>query len=275
MGCWDCSCIICGLQPHNLYVSDEFKKISEWLNHCTLLTLDNKVYHNYEEHACNISFRPFNGDLKSNEIEYNVENIKRFELESKNGLFLHDDCFKYIKLRTSFEIKYNNVSHIKVSSKNYDLYGIKHLVGQFFEFGEKDTYMITSPLSSKKNANRINKVLSKYKLTKSELSKNNDRVSVPVSASLIEKNIIMVGNDNNLYINKDKWIKIPDTSIKTITSKIPEKNYKNFYYRGEATKNTSDIFILDNNSTKMKNGKFKSINIKIVSTDKAFLKNTN
>ena len=271
MGCWDCSCIICGLPPHNYAVGEKYKSISNWMNKCTLLTLDNKVHRNLRELTCNIGFGDKNTIPYVNNIEYDVsEHVDRGDITSKNGLFLHDDCYKYIGVK----IKYSNVSHIKIkygSPVNSKIYGLKdYNKGQFFNFeklNDKNSFIIESPLKSEKNGKRLDKIISFYNIS-----------NRPIPPKSVEKNSIIY-EKNKLYSNSSgKWNVIEDNvEIKKLVvpkyKKLSNRFFNMLYYEGEILdKKDSGIFIIKNSSKTDRNGTYLNMDMKLIGTKTAFKK---
>ena len=204
MGCWDVYCILCGLPPNNLINEDEQKnikninKITKWLNKCTILTQNNNIIHNCEETACNNSF------VSRDNNNYYAEITNKISLE-KTGIFIHDDCWNYVKKKYNIELKYGDFA-IKQSVQNiqsdyipYVKYkNIEKYWEQFFNYedliNDNNVWMCESPLKSKKNALRINKIIKQLKIKK-------DRTGPSASASLFPTNTIKYGNNKKFWIN--------------------------------------------------------------------------
>ncbi len=268
MGCWDAPCIICGAPPTSgktMYLAEEgmppkYHKITKWLENCTMLLPDGQILHNYEEIACNISFVPKSGD-RSHNIEgkgyVNDINLLTGKL-LPFGMWLHDDCWKYIKNYLGLDLSYNEIpEHRWIQSQDGEIEGInygqiKKYQSQDFKFYEmfqnKDQWLTTSPLDSTsrptlqglgsskdatKNRTRINKILSQLKLTKSEVKKREKRPSPPISATLVKANAFCMGNDGKVWKKVGgKWTKPKDFMRLEV-----ELDYKNVTTRNAPNKN--------------------------------------
>ena len=233
MGCWDAPCIICGAPPNRqgeMYSSEEnivvempkeYYDLTKWLLNCTLLLPDGQIVHNYIETACNTEFESKDGKGKSiigqpeiNEIDLSTGELTPF------GMWLHDDCWKYIKNYLGINLSYNYLPEHQwtiygfIDGVKYG--GIEGYQSQDFEFYEmfqnKDQYMVISPLGKSKDAaknrTRLNKILSQLKLTKSEVKKRKNRPSPPISATLVKSNAFSIGNDGKVWKKvAGKWAK--------------------------------------------------------------------
>jgi hypothetical protein len=143
------------------------------------------------------------------------------------GVFIHYDCWKFVKITYGIELKYNNlpVNYIDLQKKKTlnDIVGmlkinygeITKYWHQDFDFHkineDKNTWMLESPLntSNVKNINRIKKIIAQFKFKK-EL-----RPSPPISATFYKINDIKIGNNNKFWIIKNnKWNEIKDDIIK-------------------------------------------------------------
>ena len=204
MGCWDCMCAICGAPPGN---NSDGKQFSNWLNKCTVLTSDGKVYHNMKEVYCNVTF-------SNGKIEINCASWQKNIIENKPiGIFLHTACWKYAKELLKIKLRYYHLPSHKMEESHMGFkninYGIESFVDQQFRFDKickKTEYLISSPLKNKKNATRIKGILSKLKLTKSNVKKNMDRPSPFLSATFCLNGDCKIGNDKKIYIKKGgRW----------------------------------------------------------------------
>jgi hypothetical protein len=84
------------------------------------------------------------------------------------GVFIHTDCYKYIKLKFNIKLKYSNLPLIDNRKKNYYKpfeyinYGdIENYWHQDFQFEklyiDNKQYLCSSPLKNDKNISQINK----------------------------------------------------------------------------------------------------------------------
>lgn len=263
MGCWDCFCFICGNTCHEPLKTDDidynvpniFKKKLKWLNKCTFLTPSNKIIHNCKETDCNIIFK----DNKNNKYEqltkYNKPSHpidKEFKELTDIGIFLHTDCWMFIKKEYGLELKYGdlpifykNISIDKIFSQiNYGL--IEKYWSQDFNFkgvsDDGNEYLCESPVKNTKNATRIKKIISEFRIKNTK-----ERKSPLTSATFYKEKDIKIGNDNNFWIKSgSRWIKMDGVNIiDKITIKLTDKKQINIiknippigYY------NTKPIFI--------------------------------
>lgn len=187
-------------------IKDIVKKL-KWSNKFITLFSNNKnkIYYNYM---------------------VNCEDHLPFKDEDDYGIYLHYDCWKFVKITYGIELHYNNlpVNYINIDKKtslgippimNIDYGEIKKYWSQDMDFykmyTDKNIYMIESPLitSNKNNINRIKKIISQFKLKK-EL-----RPSPPISATFYKNNIIKLGNNKKFWIIKNnKWNEIKEDVIK-------------------------------------------------------------
>lgn len=270
MGCYDLFCFICGnrcysydksniqyieelynqeknKKSRNKYYEPIFKKIdnddkyikkmynfakeTSWLNNCTFLTNTNKVTHNCHEVGCNIVFK----DKKQNEYYQDIHHEIYTEIENKpkNGIFLHTDCWKFVKKNYKIELKYSDVPII-VAPRKYNKinekikYGnIEKYWSQIFKFEElfidSNQYISISPLKDTKNALRIKKIINQFKF-----NQDVKRKGPSVSASFYPEKTIKYGINGLLWkkIN-GKWIELKDSNEKRkiIIDNGKESNY--------------------------------------------------
>lgn len=272
MGCWDVFCVICGitchgpLDPGKCDKGDEdcendknvFKKIgtkTKWLNKCTFLTANNKILHDAKEVSCNVDF-VWKGKTYQHiglYIDNTINGI--IGMYENYGIFVHTDCWKFIKNEYDLELKYGYlfidktkfvkpVNYYKVINIDYGI--VEKYWGQDFAFSKvvenNDEYICMSPLKNAENAKRIKKIINKLKLRGDK-----NRRSPSVSASFYKTDTIKIGNDDNFWkISKGKWIKMNgDVRKKIITISTNDKKQmkvlKKLPQVGEF--NTSPIFV--------------------------------
>jgi len=269
---WDTYCCICGnsckggdinylteifdLYSNNKIPMEEIKDISKRIKWCTKgMTL-----------------------LRNNK---NIKNSKYMDCEAHlpfdiddTGIFIHVDCWKFIKITYGIELHYSN---LPVNYKDNKISGIPPLIN--IDYGEikkywnqdmdfykllldKNTYMLDSPLvsSNVKNINRIKKIISQLKLKK-EL-----RPSPPISATFYKNNTIKLGNNNNFWIIKNnKWNEIKETITKKtyIFNYNDKKIYKILKIPQIGEYNNIPLFIFNK-----KENANKTYKIQIIATDK-------
>lgn len=225
MGCWDVFCFICGNPCHEILDGDyteninigKYKKITDWMNYCTILTASNEVIHDTQEESCNVDF------IKGNNLyvvtPYNVD--KKY---LRRCIFLHDDCYEYIRKTFNIKLNYSMIKPKNIEELHkYDFckletkykgapimidYGmITKYWGQDFDINQvikdKKGYILYSPLKSEpKNLSRINKIFRQLKIKE-------DRKGPSISATFELNGTIRIGNDNNFWIKKqNKWVKL-------------------------------------------------------------------
>jgi hypothetical protein len=226
---WDVFCCVCGnsCKGANVnYLNEEFEVMSgEEITKETTTEIKNIVK---KLKWCNkfITLFSNNKNNKYNNYQVSCEDHLPFKDDDDYGIFMHYDCWKFVKITYGVELHYNNlpVNYIDISKKallgapplmNIDYGEIKKYWSQDMEFykmsTDKNTYMLESPLvtSNTKNINRIKKIVSQFKLKK-EL-----RPSPPISATFYKNNTIKLGNNNKFWIIKNnKWNQIKEDVIK-------------------------------------------------------------
>ena len=276
MGCFDVFCIICGNPCHKMFddyldiineynttkkrikynnyifeaylknpnlIKDlnKFRKETIWMDKCSMLLTNNKVEHNCKEINCNIRFVNKNGHY--NHLIGNFNSMNENYLYSENtGIFIHTDCYKYIKLKYNVELKYGNLPLIdskNYNDKNYlktikfiDYGSIENYWNQDFDFLkvflDNKSYLCSTPLNNDKNISQIKKNISLMKISNKYLL----RPSPPRSATFYSNNNIKVGNNGKLWIIKNnKWNEIKKELceiIITFNSKKIDKKQINF-----------------------------------------------
>ena len=259
MGCFDIYCLICGNPYHGLYshyidyvkeiilnkkkdiiyeaylknpnlIKDLKKMIKDtlWMNNCTMLLTNNEVKHNCEETSCNGLFSDIKNKNSYTHLiqKYNVCYYHKYSIE---GVFIHTDCYKYIKLKYNIKLTYSNLPLIDNKSFEYINYGeIENYWHQEFEFIniciDKKQYLCSSPLKNDKNILKINKNINEMKISNKYIL----RPSPPISATFYENNNIKVGNNGKLWIVKNsKWNEINEDICKiNITVDLTKINSK-------------------------------------------------
>lgn len=304
MGCWDIFCLLCGNPSHAIfnnmkedfdqsieyYLSNETKKNkffrnyfapiyenykqnpkkfldtiksmktrTSWLNVCTFLGADGSINHGCKEIACNISFV----DKKRN--EFTARTVFE-DLDQTYGVFVHSDCWKFIKQEHGIGLQYKHLPIHKVSIEkakvlpNIDYGQIETYWGQDFDFikmiSDGNEEFSSSPLKSQSTANRINKIFYKLKI------RNESRKGPIVSASFYTSGTYRLGesfltdsftNGGIWMISHGKWIELKET-VRFAIPVSSLKLIKNISFAHDV--NSEPIFIL-----KIDNG-----NIHLIST---------
>ena len=206
-------------------------KKSQWLNKNTFLTADDRIIHGCREVSCNIDFSDSRGNLYYHDL---YSRIFSYIFDKTNrGIFLHTDCWKYIKSHYKINLKYSDVPAIYEKNQYYKInpkinYGIiEKYWEQDFDFMQvvldSNEFMCESPLTNKKNQNRIKKILTQLKL-----NFDPKRTGPAVSATFYPESTIKYGLDGGLWIKSGgKWIKLKEpiesTSIKVNINKMDKK----------------------------------------------------
>jgi len=307
MGCWDVFCVACGCSCYSMrkdYFDDilelykeyeknpsksgyyknifdaikkypnffvDYKKLlktTNWINNCCFLTADDKVIKNVKEVSCNIDFKDPKGNIYH---QYNYYYDTYFATKTNNGVFIHNDCLKFIKKNYKIDIKFSDLPLFiekKVYNKINKLidYGpIEKYWEQDFNYIKctlnKNQYMCENPLTNLKNATRIKKIISHLKL-------NTDpkRAGPSVSATFYPTNTIKFGLNKKIWIKKNgKWMEIKEPietiEINTNNNKSKLNDYlNNIMYITEPT--TKPIFIQSLQSNVKNNYKIKIIGTK-------------
>jgi len=240
MGCWDIFCFICGNNCNNLENEEfsekypEYKKLHKklnWKKNCTLLLLNNEVVHDCVERDCNVGFE--NVKTKSRyTANYNLDFDYFSNWITNYGIYLHTDCWKYIKNTYGIELKYSDLptfnTKLTYEPLNINYGEITKYWGQDLNyrqmFLDKKIYMAFSPLESDNNKNltRIKKIVSQLKLKKEV------RKGPSVSATFYPDKTIKLGNNKLFWEKKNgKWSELTEKPIKKLyefTSAPKNKN---------------------------------------------------
>lgn len=244
MGCFDIFCFICG-NPYwagilkDIKSSKKYNIISSWMNKCTILTTYNKIVHGCEETTCNGSFvDKYKNGYDTHYFEDKYDYLNEFE----KSIYLHTDCWKFIKQQYGIELQFKDVPFKFFNFKNrknidkpilIDYGKIESYWGQDMNFKQMiedgNDYQIYSPLvNNSKNINRIKKICSQMKF-------KIGRAGPSVSATFYDNKSIKYGNNNKFWIKtKGKWqqldidvhevcasIKRNDTTMINKINKIP------------------------------------------------------
>jgi hypothetical protein len=295
MGCWDIFCFICGNSCHSLsnnyinfikenyneeikssystYSKKWIKKIKssktiindlielnknvKWMDNCSILTVNNKVIHNVKETSCNITFCNDKSCITHMEPWLSVDECG-FMSESNSGIFIHTDCWKFIKKNYNIELKFNMLPKENYNNnKNFDInYGdIENYWEQDFNFCnvllDKKKYLCSSPLKNDKNIAQIKK-----NITNLKLKYDPKRIGPLVSATFYNEGDIKIGKNKYFWIKKNnKWTQINENPIKIkIDINIKKLNKKQSKYLDTlpfiGQYNTNPIFIISSERSK-------------------------
>jgi hypothetical protein len=284
MGCWDIFCFICGNPCHQMsidYINNikklksypniinnliDLEKNTRWMNKCSMLLTNDKIKHNMKEVSCNVTFCDNNNFC----AKHMGKQISRDECSfiDNCGVFIHTDCWKFIKNTYNIELKFSNLPKIKYLQSSelkklkdwntiFDInYGdIKKYWRQYFEFVElvidKKKYLCSSPLKNDKNIKQIKKNISALKI-----KNDSERIGPIVSATFYDEGDIKLGKNNFFWIKKNnKWLQINEKLIKIMVNiditKLNNKQKKfieHIPYIGQH--NTNPIFIISSDNLK-------------------------
>jgi hypothetical protein len=90
-----------------------FKKNTDWLYKCTILTVNNEVIHNCREVSCNVDF------VAPNKNEYTTSLDYSLDITKNKGLFIHDDCWTFIKNKYGIKLKFGDLAKLPNTKKHF------------------------------------------------------------------------------------------------------------------------------------------------------------
>ena len=249
MGCSNIYCLICGMTFHSLpsdyYSIQDINKITEesiidlskntqYFDKCTILTIDNKIIHDCEDTNCAGTFMNIKDKkeyvIYGNYFDTNVIDKQWYDIINF-GVFLHTDCWNYVKINYNIELKFIDLPIIDINDVSKKLKKYKHTYlppnlymidyglvqkywGQNFDYikllEDENEWMCINPLkNNSKNTLRIKKIISQLKL-----KTNNKRPSPNISAIFYEDNLYKIGNNKKIWITKNnKWKEIKKSVI--------------------------------------------------------------
>ena len=178
MGCYDVYCFLCEHPCH----SDTIK----WMNRCSMLLQNNSVVHGLKEISCNVEFCK-KGFCATHLTPWS----KKEEPDESYGLFLHTDCWKFVKKKYGIALTMNDLPPI-------DYFNKWMTKSQFSELeGEKS-------ISSKKLMARC----ALLKIT----AKMGERKGPRVSAGFYKEGDIKIGQNKMFWIVRaKKWVQMKGT----------------------------------------------------------------
>lgn len=220
------------------------KKNNNWLNKCSLLLNNGKVYHNLKNINLLNKFK-----IKDKYIDKYIDDIYPNVLGTSFAIFLHTDCYKYIEKKLKYEITFKHIAYLNMNDKSLFkniLYPTSLYNQQTFDFiglslNNKD--YIISPIKNGINNKFIDKVINKTKIK--DFIKNEKRPSPSYPASLVPNNYYGLGNNKKIWKKeKSKWKQQPTTITKSLNNK---KYISNFELITSNKKNNKDfIYFIDN-----------------------------
>jgi hypothetical protein len=214
-------------------------KSSQWMNKCSMLLINDKVIHGLSESACNIQF--CKKDFYANHIDKYVDKSDFYFTNSGlSGVFIHSDCWKFIKKNYKIDLKYSNLPKLYDNNDkgyykmfNFSYGPIEKYWHQDFLFDQivldKKQYLCSSPLKNDKNLIQIKKNINALKI-----KNDSKRVGPSASATFYSDGDIKLGKNKKFWIKKNnKWIEINEkverikigVDLKKINKK--QENYLN------------------------------------------------
>jgi hypothetical protein len=196
---------------------EKLDKNTQWMNNCSMLLIDNSIIHDVKEVSCNIGFCKKNF-CAQNIGKYTLSSDYSFKELGLYGIFVHTDCWKFIKKNYKIDLKFGDLPKLQNNtySKIFDInYGsIEKYWSQYFEFDEividKKEYLCSSPLKNDKNIKQIKKNINSLKI-----KNDTKRISPSSSATFYNEGTIKIGKNNIFWIKKNnKWIIINENIIK-------------------------------------------------------------
>jgi len=194
-------------------------KRTSWLNKCTFLGADGTINHSCKEFACNISFT----DKKKNMF---VAQTYFEDLDIKYGVFVHTDCWNFIKQEHGIKLQYKHLPINKISIvekkivSNIDYGKIEKYWEQDFDFikmiSDGNEELSSSPLKNELTAKNLNKIFSKLKI-RNDLNRKGPIASASfykIGTFRLGESFLSGLNKNNggiWMISGGKWIEIKQT----------------------------------------------------------------
>ena len=239
--------IDCNTQP--LHIG----KLTNWMDSCTFLTIDNRVIHKCSEVECNVIFV----DSERNTYTHDPEKVFRDYLSFglNHGVFVHTDCYKWIKKTYKIDLKFSHLPIVypKKPTFSYKVFNqIKY--GSIEKYWEQDFHfmsavinsdadLLVSPLASNSSTGkRIGKIFSQLKIRL-----DSKRVGPVVSASFYPSGTYRIGSNKKIWvISGGKWKELNEPVIKSsyeIPTKQINKVTKTFVAIGES--GSVPVFIIE------------------------------
>jgi hypothetical protein len=247
MGCSDVFCIICGNSCHyfdfrnynaeknefgNLKTKKMLNNYLHWINKSTILTPNNEIHHDCINSDCSSSFID-----KDNKNEYDIgvyyNLFSYFSDKYKNkGIFLHTDCWKYIKKTYNKSLVYSDFPDNLITGRESIPSTINY--GEIIQYWGQDMnyrqmyldnniWMACSPLKKdKKNSARIKRIVSQLKFKE-------NRTGPSTSATFYQNGDVKIGNNSKIFEKKfGKWVEMKIeiiTKLYTIKKDVIDKLY--------------------------------------------------
>jgi len=220
MGCFDVYCSICGgssssdscIETCPKELIENIRSLIKWQDNVILLLADDYVSGVMNEINCNSTFQLVKNSKE--QINLDFRNNKYF----RKGIFVHKDCYDFVKSKLGIELKYSDFPDTIKKSREMFTFDVdygkisNYTKGQYFDYKslikDKNIFLITSPLEKSSNGTKkqrhIVSVLNKLKIRKG-------RKSPLCSATWYKNGTIKIGNNGHLWgVSKRKWIEITD-----------------------------------------------------------------
>lgn len=185
---------------------NKIKSITNWMNDCTILTIDNKIMHGFRDIAT--------GFFVKDKEHYNTSNIQ-IGYHNDYCEFIHTDCWKFIKKNYKIDLNFSylpinyNLYRKKVISIDYGK--IEKYWVQYFDFDkviDDNIDLLYSPLVSK-NTKHLKKIFNQLKIRTEKTIK-----SPASSATFYKSKTYKIGNNKNIWIVKSgKWKELNENTI--------------------------------------------------------------
>jgi hypothetical protein len=224
--------------PRFMKTLDAYRQKTRWLHNSTFLTVANEVIHGCQEVSCNNHFQ----DKKRNDYYQEFFDDGDDYPREGRGVFVHDDCWNYVKRKYRIELTYSMLAVIPEAKEYYKVnkkikYGkMEDYWGQDFKFDEllmdSNGYMCESPLRNTKNALRVNKILAQFKL-----NRDASRKGPAVSATFYPEGTIKYGIRGSLWIKRQgKWVEMKNIERKVVRRSVHNAPLKKIACIGQPTK---------------------------------------
>ena len=208
-----------------------------------MLCANNKVIHGCKEVSCNNNFEDKNKNIYIHGEGYNYKEPNRMY-----GVFVHTDCWKFIKNEYQIELNYSMLPIVDKNILSPKIFGfvnygaIEKYWEQNFNFisliTDNNDDLCVSPLKSESTKKQIKKVFLQLKIRN-----DTERKGPLVSATFYKNNLYKVGTNGNIWVSKNnKWLEIKNTIKYT---KVNNKIIKNCVEFGDVNK--IPLFILNKN----------------------------
>ena len=206
-----------------------------------MLTANNQVFHGCKEVTCTNTFKCNKGYFSGE-----FESFDFFDKQTSNrGVYLHTDCWNYVKLKYGISLLY---SHLPVGIGSYysplptiDFGPIQKYWGQDFDFDllsqDDKMHWALSPMSNNKENNlRIAKIIAQLKLKKEQ------RQGPSISATFDPDQTFRMGNNLKIWKKSGgKWVPHKEETVFKKIEITNKKQINKIAQIGEASK--SPIFI--------------------------------